>query len=809
MAGRILGGLLRHVRQVAQERTETPTDAELLRRFARLRDEAAFATLVGRHGALVWAACRAVLGHEQDAEDAFQATFLVLAQRCHAIRKETSLGCWLYGVARRVALKARRAAIRRRLRDQKYVASEPQGPPVAATLGELQVILQEEVDHLPAKYRAPFVLCCMEGLGRVEAAEALGWKEGTLSARLTQARRTLQRRLQRRGVTLAAASGAYALCAGTAAPVPAALTASTSRAALHLAAPEASGIVSARAAALAEGVIKSMFLTKLKVWTAMLLALVVVAAGVGLAVQARPRPDPGIGSGPSPKPAQDRAAGVKPARAPELVRAIRQDQAWIHKVKSLSLRFEGKVADGKGKEYPEVMVTAFDGKRLRHSFGRKGLAEQLNVWDGKRAITWFREEGNPARYVLSRDVNDAGEIMSNGLPWLWGQPHTFWWTRPPEDADREQLARQMEGKPEDFVITGRMVYRGVLCHVLQKKGWQMVRLYIGEQTGRLHGRMEGFLLGNPEADRLAVKAAAAQGKKVKGFMDFVAWAESLEKKKGDQLMLGVIEAAYPSDRPTNESWLLDYKEVQPGRWLPMTQGYATFKGTYARPVTEMHSELKVVAVQVDEALPAALFTPPTMKEGARVDDRTTDPPLSYKHKKDRTPAEWEAMRAEARKAQADERKAKARRDALVGKPALALPKEGWLNSKALSWKDLRGKPVVLLFWAEWCGPCHGDVPMLRKMDLVHFIGVHTPGSKRADIEKALKEAKADAPVCIDPAEPGGPKSWGSMFRGYRLSGLPSAVLVDADGKIVALGDPMEIRKRLGEVMQAGRRKEKK
>jgi thiol-disulfide isomerase/thioredoxin len=400
-------------------------------------------------------------------------------------------------------------------------------------------------------------------------------------------------------------------------------------------------------------------------------------------------------------------------------------------------------------------------------------------------------------------------MMSGGLLWLWGQPHTFWWTRPLEDADREQLMRTLEGKPEDFVITGRAVYRGVPCHVLQKKGWQMVRLYVGERTGYLHGRMEGFLQGNPEADRLAVKVAAAQGKKVKDFEDFTRWTDSLEKKKGNPLMLAVIEAAYPTDRPNIENWFLDYKEVQPGKWLPMTQGSATFKGMHARPVTVVRSELKVVSVKVDETLPAELFMPPEMKEGTPVTDNTTDPPLSYKYKKDRTQAEWEALRAESRKALAEEHKAKARRDELIGKPALALPKEGWLNSQPHSWQDLRGRPIVLLFWAEWCGPCHGFVPMLRQADLVHIIGVHTPGSKRADIEKVLKEAKADAPVCIDPAIPGGPASWGSMHKGYRLRGVPSAVLVDADGKIAALGSPEEVLRRLRDKSQAAKGKEKK
>lgn len=209
-----------------------PPDEDLLRRYRADRDESAFAEIVARYSGSVWNVCRRFLVQRQEIEDAFQAVFLILARKADRIRKGEALGSWLYGVAYRTAARARQKAVRSRERDEH--AHRPPPAPAAwseAACRELQRILDEEVSRLPERYRAPFVLCCLEGMSRAEAARELRWNEGTLSARLARARMRLQKRLLLRGVTLSAALTATALAQNTAGAIPAALLAATTHAA--------------------------------------------------------------------------------------------------------------------------------------------------------------------------------------------------------------------------------------------------------------------------------------------------------------------------------------------------------------------------------------------------------------------------------------------------------------------------------------------------------------------------------------------------------------------------------------------------
>jgi RNA polymerase sigma factor (sigma-70 family) len=182
---------------------DDPTDAELLHRFALRDDHTAFAALVRRHGPMVFGVCRRVLRDPYDAEEAFQVTFLVLVRKAGVLRQPDRLGNWLYGVANRVARKARVSAARRNTHERAAAAAGWVAAAGPADGPELRALLDEEMVALPEKYRAPLVLCYLQGLTNEDAARRLGWAPGSMSYRLARGRELLRRRLTRRGLYLA------------------------------------------------------------------------------------------------------------------------------------------------------------------------------------------------------------------------------------------------------------------------------------------------------------------------------------------------------------------------------------------------------------------------------------------------------------------------------------------------------------------------------------------------------------------------------------------------------------------------------
>jgi RNA polymerase sigma factor (sigma-70 family) len=267
------------------------SDGQLLARFVARREGVVFEAIMVRHGPMVWGVCRRVLRDHHDAEDAFQATFLVLARRAPSIQAREKLANWLYGVAYQTATKSRATRAKRRGREGQVSDGLEIEVPRGDKQDDLLSLLDQEVGRLPGKYRLPVVLCELEGKTHREAAEQLGWPIGTVSGRLSRARAILARRLSRPGLALSAGSLAWLLSLESAsAGVPAELIGPTARAACLMAAGQtaSAGMVSAEAVALTGEVLKTMMLSKIKIAGAVLLVGVAFAAGeAGLAYQTR------------------------------------------------------------------------------------------------------------------------------------------------------------------------------------------------------------------------------------------------------------------------------------------------------------------------------------------------------------------------------------------------------------------------------------------------------------------------------------------------------------------------------------------
>jgi RNA polymerase sigma factor (sigma-70 family) len=252
-----------------------PGDGELLERFVAHRDEGAFGLLVRRHGPMVLGVCRRVLRNEADAEDAFQATFVVLIRKAHSVVPRSGVGNWLYGVAHKTALKARAMSSRRRVKERQAGAAPPRNA-ADGKWAPLLEALDDELSALPEKYRTAIVLCDLEGLPYRAAADRVGCPQGTLSGRLTRGRALLARRLARRGLSIPASALATLLARDASAALPPPLLTATLRVGFALRA----NAVSAKVALLAEGTLKMMLLSKLKsAAVGPLLVALVLAAG--------------------------------------------------------------------------------------------------------------------------------------------------------------------------------------------------------------------------------------------------------------------------------------------------------------------------------------------------------------------------------------------------------------------------------------------------------------------------------------------------------------------------------------------------
>jgi RNA polymerase sigma factor (sigma-70 family) len=386
-----LSGVLGFLHNLAAPAEAGRSDAELLRRFVQQREEAAFTALVQRHGPLVLGVCARVLNKQEDVEDAFQATFLVLARKVDSLVRPERLANFLYGVALRTARKARARAARLPVgSDQLDVPARPE-----RDLRELCAALDEELARLPEKYRAPLVLCCLGGASRAEAARQLGQGEGVIKGLLERGRQRLRERLERRGLRAEELPAVL---------VPVVVPAELTRAAARIGVGDG---LPGQIVALAEGVMRCMALNKLATGSALFLLLLLAGTGAGLTLRDPPAPP---ANGPVALVARPtaRAPGAALRRAPIPVARPRMRELK-HKSAVLAVAYSsGKflatgLADGNvivweadtgkeahaiksGKEAVRAVAFSPDGKFL--AFG--GDDQTITLWDVARGARVWR-----------------------------------------------------------------------------------------------------------------------------------------------------------------------------------------------------------------------------------------------------------------------------------------------------------------------------------------------------------------------------------------------------------------------------------
>jgi RNA polymerase sigma factor (sigma-70 family) len=445
--------LLHHFRQLAPP----DADAVLLQRFAHDRDETAFRALVERHGPMVLGVCRRVLQDAHAAEDAFQATFLVLARKSGGLRRPSTLAAWLYGVARRVALKAR-GRWRRPSVDAADVPDPRPDPLVELSARDLLAAVNEEIERLPERNRLPVVLCCLEGLSQEEAAQRLGWRPGSVKGRLERGRKRLQARLTRRGLTLSAVLAAAAVARGG--PGRSVLLAGpTAEAALTFSANGTKAAVPAGAAAMANEVLRAMIFTRMKAGAGVLLLTALLGLGAGeAALHQSASQEPGVSQYPGKRPA---AAAPAPGQPAPLELTAKDDGKVVRAVvgQIILVRLEyptpkaGVLADGGtgasitpgkcARHIPNVDVG--DVRRLKAAglIGPNTALFQFRAeepgMDELAIRVWERASNRVRDFAVTLDVRPPGEKSAPPAPGGKG--------RTPAEMIRAATAQSGEGYP--------------------------------------------------------------------------------------------------------------------------------------------------------------------------------------------------------------------------------------------------------------------------------------------------------------------------------------------------------------------------
>jgi hypothetical protein len=457
-----------------------------------------------------------------------------------------------------------------------------------------------------------------------------------------------------------------------------------------------------------------------------------------------------------PRPSGDRV------KAADLVQQVRDSEQWIHQIQTLrwsvrthsirtpeSLRLQERQIKqrhpeedltnkrfwGLMLEQPGQFFLSMDRSRLRWREAEDQRYIRDHLWDGETfyaSATHFTHEQE--QITIRPTLGDGANFLLSGMAWPRAQHHRFWWqtdmdcgcaTDPATEAppDRDPAS-------DTFTLIGQESFRDTPCYVLDCI-WTGERWYVAIANGLLYG------------------------KKV-----------------------------YNGSGLVSHYWMEDYQEVKPGGWFPMQQGYELFKQERGQSIACGTRRIIVEEIEVDEPLPEDDFKMPR-KEGVRTFDLRFGGMVDYRYKENRTTAEWQEIRQRAQKRQDEDSAIERQWEALRGQPAPDFPLSSqWLNSPALTWTDLQGQTVVLLFWSQDCGPCQNhiaDMTARKHNEPIILIGVHSPATNLEAIQALLDTHDADGPVCVDVSEPD--SCFGQLSRQFHMHGVPCFVVVGPDSRV--------------------------
>jgi RNA polymerase sigma factor (sigma-70 family) len=785
-------GVARQIQTLFEGGTVTGlTDGQLLERFAARRGqeaEPAFAALVARHGPMVLSVCRGLLGNSHDAEDAFQATFLVLAHKAGTLRRPDLLGPWLHGVAHHTARRLKDKNVRR-LRHEAEAAMAGPGPSGEggadrlATREEIEA-LHEEVERLPERYRVAVVLCDLQGLTHEEAARRLGRPVGTISARVSRARERLRSRLTRRGLALPAGVIASAMATNSASAMPVALTASTIKVAMMTTASAglAAGTVPATVATLARGVLGSMTLVNLKlILTAFFVAGAVAAGGTAFVRQSReaPRAEAQIASPKPVKVASTPSAAAKPRPADAIVQEIEKELKNSRRplMNDEFFRVHSAIAD-----LVDELRTAYpDDPRVA-----KHLPDR---WS---ALSYLRRRGEARAEVEATLVTTKDASLRVAALHL-----RFWLSHDPGVAvesstyvaEAEAFARAAPGDNRVALI----LYKAAAT---LDEAWY-VRVGFAVML-IIFGALTLATAWMPRISKATCRKIGL-GLGLSGVLAIMASAFAFQFL-GEAARMGLVSSVLGMLNQVSER----FRRVEPFVAHVLHRIISTILAEIRTTRAGLAVALAAVVAPIVVHLrmrhaPTPMWRPRILREGISafvavlavlclVDAGR----ISYQ----RSAIRRRIVRDYPDASYAHIIQGEDRQSSSNGQP-FELEFDDAISGRHISMKHLRGKIVVVDFWATWCGPCVGEIPELKRLYAkyhnkgVEFIGISRDVPEEDGGLKALKSFVAEReirwPQFYQPEDNGDVIRTGAATNDFAESWgitlIPTVFIVDTEGNL--------------------------